>query len=173
METLNLEFDEASFDCIVCGDVLEHLRQPARLLERARHWLSGQGRLVASIPNIRHHSVLRSLLSGNWTCEPAGLLDDGHLRLFTRRTIEELFRSTGYILSRLQLIPGPGYDQWRQSGRPGDVRIGQLAITGLPQAEAEELFAYQYLIEAASAKPGPAGPAAASSTRASRPPRLA
>ncbi len=64
-----------SFDAIVCGDILEHLRDPDRLLRQARAWLAPDGRLIASIPNVRHHSVVRSLLEGNWTYESAGLLD--------------------------------------------------------------------------------------------------
>ena len=52
-----------SFDAIVCADVLEHLREPGRLLKQAREWLSPDGRLIASIPNVRHHSVVRSLLA--------------------------------------------------------------------------------------------------------------
>ena len=167
-----LDFDQNAFDCIVCGDVLEHLREPGRLLQRARRWLSRQGRLVASIPNIRHHSVVRSLLQGNWTYEPAGLLDDGHLRLFTRRAIQELFAAAGYRLWRLEPVPGPGYDQWRQSGRPGDVRIGGLAITGLPESEAEEFFTYQYLVEAGPVEDPAAEPAVSSPSPAEAEVRL-
>jgi 2-polyprenyl-3-methyl-5-hydroxy-6-metoxy-1,4-benzoquinol methylase len=67
VEKLTLEFQPGAFDTIVCGDILEHLREPERLLRQARSWLSTQGCLLASIPNVRHHSVVCSLLQGNWT----------------------------------------------------------------------------------------------------------
>jgi 2-polyprenyl-3-methyl-5-hydroxy-6-metoxy-1,4-benzoquinol methylase len=91
VECISLPFAPGAFDAIVCGDILEHLREPERLLRRAREWLAPDGRLIASIPNVRHRSVVCSLLQGNWTYESAGLLDHTHLRFFTRREIEKLF----------------------------------------------------------------------------------
>ena len=89
VEGMSLDFAPGTFDAIVCGDILEHLREPERLLRRANELLAPEGRLVASIPNVRHHSVVCSLLQGNWTYESAGLLDRTHLRFFTRREIEK------------------------------------------------------------------------------------
>ena len=100
VEQLDLQIPPGSFDAIVCADVLEHLREPAQLLKRAREWLSPDGHLIASIPNVRHHSVIRSLLQGNWTYESAGLLDRTHLRFFTRREIEKLFHRKWAMPSR-------------------------------------------------------------------------
>ena len=91
VEAMDLPFPPGRFDAIVCGDILEHLREPDRVLRRAKDWLEPDGTLVASIPNVRHHSVVRSVLEGNWTYESAGLLDRTHLRFFTRREIEKLF----------------------------------------------------------------------------------
>jgi hypothetical protein len=65
-------------------------------------------RLVASIPNVRHHTVVRALLAGNWTYEPAGLLDRTHLQFFTLRTIEDLLREAGFTITDLgatRIIP--------------------------------------------------------------------
>ena len=72
VEHANVEFADASFDCVICADVLEHMEDPESVLLKVNRWLSNVGRLVASIPNVRHHSVLRSLLDGNFNYEPAG-----------------------------------------------------------------------------------------------------
>ena len=152
-ELLNGELRDAQFDCIVCGDVLEHLRDPRSFLQRARDWLSPDGRLVASLPNIRHHSVLCSLLEGNFTYEPAGLLDDDHVRFFTRREIEKLFFRAGYRIENLAVIPGPSHPAWAEQGRPLDLQIGPLTYRARDERDAEELFAYQYLIDATAAPP--------------------
>jgi len=147
-EAINRELDGSAFDCIVCGDVLEHLRRPRQFLRQARQWLSPDGRLVASLPNVRHHSVVRGLLEGNWTYEPAGLLDDDHVRFFTRREIEKLFFRAGFAVEDIAVVPGPGHAEWEQTGRPRQVSVGGLQYRARDAADAEELFAYQYLVTA-------------------------
>jgi 2-polyprenyl-3-methyl-5-hydroxy-6-metoxy-1,4-benzoquinol methylase len=153
VETMEPGFTSGSFDAVVCADVLEHLREPGRFLHRARDWLAPGGRLIASIPNVQHHSVLRGLLEGNWSYEPAGLLDRDHLRFFTRREIEKLFYRAGFTISELALVPGTGYDEWVERGQPGEVKVGRLHIGGMTREEAQEFYVYQYLV---SATPAPA-----------------
>lgn len=153
VEQLDLPFAAGRFDCIVCGDVIEHLREPRRFLRRARDWLEPRGRLVASLPNVRHHTVVSSLVEGNWTYEAAGLLDETHLSFFTRRDMIDLFESAGFRIDDLRMVPGPGHDEWRQSGSPGEVRVGRLHIADMAPEEAEEFYVYQYLI-VASAREG-------------------
>lgn len=148
IETGEIAFPDERFDCVICADVLEHLRQPEKVLSVIRRWLAPNGSLVVSIPNVRHHSVLSSLLDGNWTYESAGLLDADHVRFFTRREIEKLLFRAGFEIQQLQPIPGPGYKEWNQEGRPGEVRVGGLQISGLPVSSAEEFFVYQYLLRA-------------------------
>ncbi|MBI1349395.1 glycosyltransferase [bacterium] len=149
VETLSQLPPEAPpFDAIVCADLLEHLREPRALLERCRTWLSPEGVVIASLPNVQHHSVVTGLLDGNFTYEPAGLLDDDHLRLFTRREIEKLFFRAGYQGLQWQTVPGTGHAEWVVQGRPGTVQIGGLQISGLSSTAAEGFFAYQYLVVA-------------------------
>jgi O-antigen biosynthesis protein len=85
-----------SFDVIVFGDVLEHLREPLRTLRRLKHFLRFGGYAVASIPNIAHGSVRLALLQGRFEYHPLGLLDDTHLRFFTRKSAEQLFKDAGF-----------------------------------------------------------------------------
>jgi GT2 family glycosyltransferase/tetratricopeptide (TPR) repeat protein/2-polyprenyl-3-methyl-5-hydroxy-6-metoxy-1,4-benzoquinol methylase len=148
VEQLEPGFAPGSFDAIVCGDILEHLRNPERLLRRARGWLDREGHLIASIPNVRHHSIIRGLLAGNWTYESAGLLDRDHLRFFTRREIEKLFFRAGFSIERLQVVPGPGDEELIRGAGRGELAIGPLSIRGLQAGEAEEFYAYQFLIDA-------------------------
>src|SRR5262249_25424379 len=112
---------------------------------------SSDGYLVASIPNVRHHSVISGLLEGNWTYESAGLLDSDHVRFFTRREIQKLFFRCGFNLTQLQVVPGPGYEEWDKRGRDGSVQAGKLRIAGLRPEDAEEFFVYQYLLVASPA----------------------
>ena len=151
VETLDSGFAEGEFDAIICGDVLEHLREPAAFLKRSRSWLRPNGVLVTSVPNVRNQTVIRALLDGNWTYEPAGLLDRDHLRFFTRREIEKLCFRCGLSIKDLAIVPGPGYAEWVERGRPNAVEAGRLRIGGLPPGDVLEFYAYQYLVTATPA----------------------
>ncbi|MFN8035243.1 MAG: class I SAM-dependent methyltransferase [Acidimicrobiia bacterium] len=94
-------FGEGSFDVVVLADILEHLKDPTRVLRQARAILRPGGFVVASIPNVAHGSVRLALLHGEFTYQPTGLLDETHLRWFTRRSVEELFRDCGFVIAEL------------------------------------------------------------------------
>lgn len=100
VEELDLHrcFGSGSFDVIVFGDVLEHLRDPVETLRRIRALLSPEGCVVASIPNVAHGAVRLALLQGRFDYQPLGLLDETHLRFFTRDSLEQMFRHAGYLL---------------------------------------------------------------------------
>ena len=90
------------FDCIVFNDVLEHMSDPWSALEIAGDVLNNCGRVVASIPNVRHYTVLVPLLiKGRWTYHDVGILDRTHLRFFTRSTVRELFETTGWAVESI------------------------------------------------------------------------
>jgi O-antigen biosynthesis protein len=105
-----------TFDVAVFGDVLEHLRDPWTVLESVQQILKPNGYVVASIPNVAHGAVRLALLQGKFEYERFGLLDNTHLRFFTRETVSDLFEKTGYfiddrsrtiasIFSRSEFIP--------------------------------------------------------------------
>ena len=61
-----VEFADGSFDAIIACDLLEHLRRPARILERLGRWLACSGRLITSFHTVRSLSVVEELLAGHW-----------------------------------------------------------------------------------------------------------
>lgn len=89
------------FDCIVLGDVLEHLRDPDSLLEHLSATLGENCVMVSSLPNIRHLSALFSIVcEGTFPRRPRGIFDQTHLRWFTIRDTRQLFESKGYFIER-------------------------------------------------------------------------
>jgi glycosyltransferase involved in cell wall biosynthesis/SAM-dependent methyltransferase len=93
------ELRERHFDVIVFADVLEHLRNPARVLREVRGLLKpGSGYIVASVPNVAHTSVRLELLLGSFRSEPVGILDATHLHFYTRDTLDELLASCGFAV---------------------------------------------------------------------------
>src|SRR5215210_8161158 len=104
VETLDLgaELDGEDFDVIVFGDALEHLKDPLRTLARLKPFLRPEGYVVASIPNVAHGSVRLALMQGKFQYRSLGLLDNTHLRFFTRESIEQLFRDAGFLITELR-----------------------------------------------------------------------
>lgn len=84
------------FDVVLCADVLEHLRHPEQVLRACYKLLSDDGRLVASIPNAAHADVRLALLGGQLPFRPMGLLDNTHIKFFTRSLVEQLFDCSGF-----------------------------------------------------------------------------
>ena len=87
---------EEKFDVLVFGDVLEHLRDPWKVLADLRHVVTPEGVCVACIPNVGHWSLVRQLLSGRWDYAESGLLDRTHVRFFTLETAIEMFQKAGW-----------------------------------------------------------------------------
>lgn len=96
---------EAFFDCIFFNDVLEHVVEPGAALLAATALLSGDGVVVASIPNVRCIDVVKPLVvGGEWRYEDYGLLDRTHLRFFTRKSMLRLFDEHGFDVRSVQGI---------------------------------------------------------------------
>jgi 2-polyprenyl-3-methyl-5-hydroxy-6-metoxy-1,4-benzoquinol methylase len=98
----SLPFPPASFDAIICGDVLEHLKDPERVIGLLRELLSPTGVLIWSVPNVRHFSVIASLMLGEFSYTRAGILDRTHLRFFTRRSAYRFLENAGFVVLRVE-----------------------------------------------------------------------
>ncbi|HMH33278.1 MAG TPA: class I SAM-dependent methyltransferase [Puia sp.] len=98
-----LDFGDAKFDAIIFNDVLEHLVNPWEALQLARSLLRKNGWVIASIPNIQCYSVLKPLiLKGDWNYTASGIMDKTHLRFFTGNSMTNLFRDTGFDISKME-----------------------------------------------------------------------
>jgi len=90
-----------TYDVAVFGDVLEHLRDPWRVLRTAQKILNPDGYIVASIPNIAHGAIRLALLEGRFEYRQLGILDNTHLRFFTRQSLYKLFEDTGFFIDSI------------------------------------------------------------------------
>ena len=94
-----LPFGDATFDVVVAGELLEHLRDPRRLVDEARRVLRPRGTFVASVPNAyRLKNRLRFLLGRKVEDDPT------HLQLFSADDVRALL--TGFEDPRLHFIAG-------------------------------------------------------------------
>lgn len=138
VEVMELPFESAAFDVILCGDLIEHLREPERFLARVRPYLGEGGRLVLSTPNVANWAMRLGLLAGRWQYTERGILDRTHLHFFTRQTLVETLRGAGYRVIELDFtVPVPAV------GTPGVERVAHALGRLRPP-----LFAYQFVVAA-------------------------
>lgn len=105
---LSQVIDNKKFDTILFVDVLEHLVNPKTALEKVQPYLSDGGNLIASIPNIAHAAICWELAHGRFDYQKFGLLDNTHIRFFTRKNVTKLFEEAGYqIISWDRVIIPP------------------------------------------------------------------
>ncbi|MBF0380628.1 MAG: class I SAM-dependent methyltransferase [Magnetococcales bacterium] len=146
VETLELPFAQGFFDCIIYADILEHLINPDVVLKKHVAHLAPNGKIVASIPNVRYFAVLSQLVDGHWTYEEQGILDRDHLRFFTLKEMLALFADAGLKPGFIGDNVKDLYNKLKPDEFPADLRLGRLTISGLSEQEFRDLFVFQYLL---------------------------
>ncbi len=145
-ELTELELD-ALFpaDAWVFGDVLEHLRDPWLLLRKLRSRMIPGNAVIACIPNAQHWSFQARLNIGEFKYEDSGLFDRTHLRFFTRKTIFEMFESSGFQIESAvsRIFNFPGGDKYIPH-----IRAMALASEADPDQAEQDAMAFQYAIKA-------------------------
>jgi len=145
-----LPFEPGTFDCVVCADVLEHLKDPWGVLAQIFGLLQPGGHVVISIPNIRNLGVMAQLAAGEWLYEDAGILDRTHLRFFTRRSFERALLGAGFEIRSENSVFDPSLQAaTSNTGQALRAELGQLQINGLTPQDAMELATIQILFVAA------------------------
>ena len=140
IEKYDLHFGDVRFDYIMFGDVLEHLRKPDEAVRYCRNLLKEGGRIIASIPNVMHFSVLKELINGNFSYQDAGLLDRTHIHLFTYNEIVKMFCQEEYQIEKVECVVFPS------SPNEQDFVSKLMALSD--GAEEFMFMAYQYMVSA-------------------------
>ena len=82
------------FDYIVFSDVLEHLINPSEILFEFGKILKDNGNILISLPNIAHYDIINGLLNEKFNYSKMGILDNTHLRFFTRYSFAEYIKES-------------------------------------------------------------------------------
>ena len=135
-------------DCWVFGDVLEHLRDPWRVLGLIREHLPAGGSVVVCVPNAQHWSLQGRLAVGDFRYEADGLLDRTHLRWFTRVTLFELFQSAGL---RVEAGAPRIFNEPRREPVLAAIRQMAIAMGRDPEGAARDALPLQYVMRAVAA----------------------
>lgn len=149
---------DGPFDAVLAADVLEHVRRPERLLQELRGMLIPDGALWASIPNFAHWYPRLRVAVGRFDYDRRGILDQTHLRFFTRSSFERLVAEHGWRVARRDYTGLPlevvergatdgGATDAPQSGADGGLRDVVRRVDALAVRARPTLFAYQLLYE--------------------------
>lgn len=138
------------FDVIVYGDVLEHLKDPLRVVRTLARRLRPGGTIVVSVPNVAHAWVRLQLLLGRFEYAERGILDRTHLRFFTLSSFRRFLADAGLTVLELVatpvplplLVPERLHGRWLGALHAGNATLARAWKT---------LFAYQFV---ALARPG-------------------
>lgn len=100
------ELDSISFNTVISTEVIEHLYDPRSFIDFAKQILvrggRSSGKLVVTTP---YHGYLKNLmiaLSGGMDAHFTALWDGGHIKFFSRATLETLLKERGFIVERFE-----------------------------------------------------------------------
>lgn len=133
VEDIKMPFAAGYFDCLVYGEVLEHLKDPWRILREHAPYLKKGGCCIVSFPNVSHYSIIEGLLRDEWNYRDSGILDGTHLRFFTIGGMRNMLSGAGYVI-----------EEEKRYIRASRVK---KAIGRLLGKRAEHLLTEQYLIK--------------------------
>ena len=143
---------KGSYEVILFADVLEHLIDPKRVLEKCRNLLIADGFILVSIPNIAHWSIRRNLLLGKFQYQEFGLLDKTHLHFYTLDTFRQFIEQIGYKIDHWESVPNYNwFDYTFLWAKPfykhkNTWRFFNYIEAGLSKAF-PKLFGYQFVIK--------------------------
>lgn len=134
IEVLTLDYS-SYFDVVICGDILEHLKEPFSTIRKIYCWLKDGELIVCSVPNVRYWRVWRDLVfRGVWQYTSEGILDQTHLRFFTTRSFKKMLTEACFAIQ---------YEGMRIA-----VGLKQQAFNRLTFGLFEEFLGFQILISA-------------------------
>jgi len=84
---------EPKFDVIFASAILEHLKQPEKVLKNLMKSLKKDGIIIITLPNVAYWRTRLELLMGRFNYTESGILDKGHLRFFTVKSAIQFIES--------------------------------------------------------------------------------
>lgn len=110
-------YQDIKFDYIIYADVLEHLRDPEQVVAKSKILLKNDGSILLSVPNFAHNAILINLVNNDFQYRNIGLLDDTHIHMFTKNSLENM-------LHDIELFPVKRMATYSQVGKneiPADI----------------------------------------------------
>ncbi len=103
-----LPFEDASFDVVNAGEILEHLYDTRFFFCEAKRVLKSRGMILFSVPNLNSIENRIRVVTGGYLTTLGAYPEDHfgeRVRVFNRSKIEELCEQTGFRLTHICGIP--------------------------------------------------------------------
>jgi glycosyltransferase involved in cell wall biosynthesis len=105
-----LNVDLRGYDYILLLDIIEHLNEPEHFLDglrRAARSPHQRPRLIVTTGNVVFWAVRFQALIGNFNYGRRGILDLTHTRLYTFKSLRQLFEQCGFRIEKMEGVPAP------------------------------------------------------------------
>lgn len=117
-----LEIPSRKYDYVVIADVLEHILNPHEVLIHYSKYLKKEGRVIISLPNIGFLLYRLQHLFGRFDYKHVGVMDRTHLKFYTLKTMNNMFRECGFTVEKTtsynEVAPKYFLLQWLKEIRP-------------------------------------------------------
>jgi 2-polyprenyl-3-methyl-5-hydroxy-6-metoxy-1,4-benzoquinol methylase len=100
------------YDAVIFSHVLEHFRNPAKIVSAYSAYVKPNGIILIAVPNILSWRMRTRFLCGDFTYAEAGPLDNTHLRFFTFLTADDLLLGETPTLSLEQKLADGSFPLW-------------------------------------------------------------
>jgi SAM-dependent methyltransferase len=133
----------AGYDVVIAADVIEHLVRPLDAMREILRVLRPNGLVLLSVPNFSHWYPRLRVATGLFGYDRRGILDDTHVRFFTRSTLRRLVRRAGFDILE-ETATGLPLARVASGGPASRVvrRVDESLVRLRPT-----LFGYQYLMQ--------------------------
>lgn len=105
IETEELPYERGAFACIILGNVLEHMKEPSKILANLKKYLSDDGFLIYSVPNIVNWHSRMTIFLGKFEYAESGVFDKTHLRFYNLNSAKKLAEDAGYRIIWMDVTP--------------------------------------------------------------------
>lgn len=89
------------FDYILFTDVLEHLSDPQKVIEACKEILKPDGRILVSVPNVTHNSILIDMINDKFEYDKVGLLDHSHIHFFSHKSFVGMMKRANVFITEM------------------------------------------------------------------------
>ena len=137
------------FDCMLFSHIVEHLREPAAVIQRFLPHLVPGGAVVIAVPNVLEWRTRFRFIRGSFAYAETGILDRTHLRFFTFDSVDGELLGGG-LRGELELVAkrGDGSVPLGPLRRLSFLRGAARAIDRAGVASRPNLFAQQVALVA-------------------------
>ena len=97
----SLPFPNESFDVVICTSVLEHVKNPQKVLREIKRVLTKDG--IAIIEMDSGNLLFRAIWYW-WTHLRHGVWRDSHIHAFNTKKLEDMIKNSGFIISQKKVF---------------------------------------------------------------------